>query len=74
VRRALCSGRPYKSAWTPEQAIAEIRRVSGTQFDPRVVTAFPEHPRTRHRTFALVAAAPGRWRTRPVARRRVPGT
>ena len=41
---ALTHDRPYKSAWTPEQAIAEIRRVSGTQFDPRVVTAFLSTP------------------------------
>jgi putative two-component system response regulator len=37
---ALTHDRPYKSAWTNEQAIAEIRRTSGTQFDPRVVDAF----------------------------------
>jgi putative two-component system response regulator len=41
---ALTHDRPYKSAWTPEQAIAEIRRSSGTQFDPRVVTAFLSTP------------------------------
>jgi putative two-component system response regulator len=37
---ALTHDRPYKSAWTSEQAIAEIRRTSGSQFDPRVVDAF----------------------------------
>jgi PAS domain S-box-containing protein/putative nucleotidyltransferase with HDIG domain len=37
---ALTNDRPYKSAWPIEQAIAEIERTSGTQFDPRVVAAF----------------------------------
>jgi putative two-component system response regulator len=37
---ALTHDRPYKSGWTLELAITEIRRVAGTQFDPRVVTAF----------------------------------
>jgi PAS domain S-box-containing protein len=37
---ALTHDRPYKSAWTSEEAVAEIRRASGTQFDPRVVNAF----------------------------------
>lgn len=37
---ALTHERPYKSAWPREEAIAEIQRQSGTQFDPRVVTAF----------------------------------
>ena len=31
---------PYKSARKFEEAVAEIRRCSGTQFDPKVVTAF----------------------------------
>jgi len=38
---AMMSGRPYrKTRFTREQAIEEIRRNSGTQFDPRVVDAF----------------------------------
>jgi HD-GYP domain-containing protein (c-di-GMP phosphodiesterase class II) len=34
------SDRPYRSAMSPELALEEIRRNSGTQFDPRVVEAF----------------------------------
>ncbi|HEV2121940.1 MAG TPA: HD domain-containing phosphohydrolase [Chloroflexota bacterium] len=37
---ALTHERPYKSAWPVNEAVAEIRRQSGCQFDPSVVTAF----------------------------------
>jgi HD-GYP domain-containing protein (c-di-GMP phosphodiesterase class II) len=37
---ALTHGRPYKLEWSVARAIAEIRRESGSQFDPRVVDAF----------------------------------
>lgn len=37
---ALTQKRPYKSAWTVEEAVAEIDRQRGRQFDPRVVDAF----------------------------------
>ena len=37
---ALTSERPYKKAWTAEEAIAEIKRSSGSHFDPEVVEAF----------------------------------
>jgi putative two-component system response regulator len=37
---ALTHERPYKEAWPLEDAVAEIVRSSGTQFDPRLVEAF----------------------------------
>jgi PAS domain S-box-containing protein len=37
---ALTSDRPYRPAWTHEQAEAHIAQQSGIHFDPRVVTAF----------------------------------
>lgn len=37
---ALTHDRPYKRAWSVERAIAEIGSGAGSQFDPRVVTAF----------------------------------
>ena len=37
---ALVSVRPYKGAWSAEDAIVEVQRGIGTQFDPVVVAAF----------------------------------
>ncbi|BDP42665.1 hypothetical protein DAETH_26340 [Deinococcus aetherius] len=40
VYDALTSERPYKEAWTPGRARAELQAQAGRQFDPGVVTAF----------------------------------
>jgi putative nucleotidyltransferase with HDIG domain len=37
---ALRSDRPYRQAWPEEQVREHIRNLSGTHFEPRVVTAF----------------------------------
>jgi putative two-component system response regulator len=37
---ALTHDRPYKKAWPVQDAVAEIMRQSGGQFDPQVVEAF----------------------------------
>jgi putative two-component system response regulator len=37
---ALTSDRPYRKAWTEEQALAYIREQSGKHFDPQVVELF----------------------------------
>ncbi|HZM20791.1 MAG TPA: HD domain-containing phosphohydrolase [Anaerolineales bacterium] len=37
---ALTSKRPYRSAWTKEQALEYIKEQSGKHFDPQVVKAF----------------------------------
>ncbi|MFH1995967.1 MAG: HD domain-containing phosphohydrolase [Candidatus Omnitrophota bacterium] len=37
---AMTSSRPYRSNMTKEQAIEELKRCAGTQFDPVVVKAF----------------------------------
>jgi two-component system, cell cycle response regulator len=39
---AMMRHRPFSDAITVEEALAEIHRYSGTQFDPRVVDAFSE--------------------------------
>ncbi len=36
---AMITDRPYRAAMSPQAALAELRRCSGTQFDPAVVTA-----------------------------------
>lgn len=37
---AIISDRPYRKGQSPDAALAEILRCSGTQFDPKVVEAF----------------------------------
>jgi HD-GYP domain-containing protein (c-di-GMP phosphodiesterase class II) len=37
---ALTTNRPYRTALTREEALAELERCSGAQFDPKVLHAF----------------------------------
>jgi HD-GYP domain-containing protein (c-di-GMP phosphodiesterase class II) len=37
---AITDHRPYRPARTHEEAVTELRRCAGTQFDPAVVSAF----------------------------------
>lgn len=37
---ALTTDRPHRSARTPADALAELERCSGTQFDPQILTVF----------------------------------
>jgi PAS domain S-box-containing protein len=37
---ALTHERPYKAAWSVPEAVAEMRRLSGAQFDPRIIEVF----------------------------------
>jgi len=39
---ALTHDRPYKLAWTVEDSVLEMQRLSGLQFDPAVIAAFNE--------------------------------
>jgi putative two-component system response regulator len=39
---ALTHARPYKPAWRVQDAVAEIKRAGGAQFDPVLVDAFAE--------------------------------
>jgi putative two-component system response regulator len=41
---ALTHERPYKAAWPVEEAVAEIERQGGRQFDPRVAEVFLSLP------------------------------
>ena len=40
VYDALTSLRPYKAAWSCTEALQEIRKQAGVQFDPQVVQVF----------------------------------
>lgn len=39
---ALTHERPYKKAWSPEEAVAEVQNQRGEHFDPQIVDAFLE--------------------------------
>jgi two-component system, cell cycle response regulator len=49
---AIIAERPYRDARTVEEAVLEIRRCAGTQFDPAVVEAFCAVMRDRSRLLA----------------------
>ena len=56
---AMTSARPYAEAMPSKDALAELRRCAGTQFDPEVVEAFagarrPARPETRRRLASIV--------------------
>ncbi|MBD3221472.1 HD domain-containing protein [bacterium] len=44
VYDALTSKRVYKSAWTQEDTLAQLRDMAGAQFDPRLVEVFLREP------------------------------
>src|SRR5207302_11126632 len=54
---AMTSDRVYRQKRSPEEAIAELQRCAGTQFDPEIVTAFVEDPELAHVAAVPVAAA-----------------
>jgi HD-GYP domain-containing protein (c-di-GMP phosphodiesterase class II) len=39
---SMTTGRPYRAAMSHGEAVAELRRCAGTQFDPRVVDVFAQ--------------------------------
>jgi PAS domain S-box-containing protein len=56
---ALTHARPYKAAWPVRDAVDEIVRCGGSQFDPQVVAAFEQLD--REGALDSLAQAPGPW-------------
>lgn len=57
VYDALTHARPYRGAWKHERVIAELRRKTGTHFDPRVVAAFLDSVLSDRAHKVVVSAA-----------------
>jgi putative nucleotidyltransferase with HDIG domain len=55
---AITSGRPYAPARSPAEALAELKRHAGSQFDPRLTAVFCRE--IRRRLSAISAQAPRR--------------
>ncbi len=57
VYDALISDRPYKKAWTPQEALAEIGAQAGRQFDPTLTEVFVDLLRQRraHADWAVLS-------------------
>ena len=50
---AMTTDRPYQAAMSPGEALFELRRCAGTQFDPRVVEAFAGALATRRQPASV---------------------
>ena len=53
---AMISSRPYRPARSEEEALAELRRCAGTQFDPSVVACFVDEVHSQLVTTAEAAS------------------
>ena len=66
---AILTNRPYRDAGTIQRAVAELRKFSGIQFDPQVVTTFLkllERHRDRIETLYAATLEPTPAKTAPV--------
>jgi putative nucleotidyltransferase with HDIG domain len=70
---AMTSDRPYRRALTHEQAVAEVERCAGSQFDPEIASVFLEcshtlsRPRPRRDPSRCLTPTGARERARPRA-------
>ena len=61
---AMTSERPYEAAISTDEAIAELQRCAGSQFDPRVVAVFCEQVKRAPHVRVSAALAPARRQER----------
>jgi putative nucleotidyltransferase with HDIG domain len=52
---ALHTDRPYRPAWSPQDAVAYIERRSGTEFDPVIAEAFAAMMRRNHEALGRIS-------------------
>jgi two-component system, cell cycle response regulator len=55
---AMVSEKPYRAAMSSEEALAELRRCAGTQFDPWLVALFCEYVQPQVGDWAVQRSAP----------------
>jgi putative two-component system response regulator len=68
VYDALTSVRPYKAAWTHEEALSWVEEHSGSHFDPTVITAFLGVAEQANSIRARLADRPEDFEDKPVLR------
>ncbi len=68
VYDALTSARPYKAAWTHEEALCWIEEHSGAHFDPTVVSAFLSAADQANTIRARLADRPEDFEQKPILR------
>ena len=56
---AMTADRPYRAALPPDEAVAELQRMAGTQFDPEVVRVFAPLASASFRRRRLMGSMPG---------------
>jgi two-component system, cell cycle response regulator len=55
---AMIEDRPWRTPMSPPEALAELRRCAGTQFDPHLVEVFAEHVYLEHLETDLMLDRP----------------
>jgi HD-GYP domain-containing protein (c-di-GMP phosphodiesterase class II) len=71
---AMTTNRPYRSALPPAEALAELKRCAGSQFDPQIVRVLERHVRAESLPVLDAASAAARGPMTVIARPSAAGT